>query len=132
MHFLVFSVWLWIFAGPVICLKTVGKPMIQDLFASSRLTENATAFLSCQVGGGVGEERMQFRWFFENQETKIKKEIDPSDGNISINNLDAVSILNIRSMTTDTSGAFTCEVSNSLGSDSRTVNLKLNSKFIVG
>lgn len=119
-------IWSLLLVGPVLCLNNNGKPIIQDLFASSKIVENESLFLSCQVGGGG---RVHFKWFFESQELKTKKEIDPNDDNISVTNLDAVSILNIRSMTTDASGYYTCEVTNSFGSDSKTVNLKLNSKL---
>ena len=125
MHFVVCSI-LLVLVGPVLSLKNDGRPSIQDLFASSRIVENENAFLSCQVGG---EGRMQFKWFFESQGSK--KEIDQSDDHLFVTSLDALSILNIRSMTTDRSGSYTCQASNSLGSDSRTVNLKLNSKLII-
>lgn len=108
----------------MLCLRNE-KPVIQDLFASSKIAENENLFLSCQV---AGQGRMQFRWFFEGQQ-ESKKEINQSDENIAINNLDAVSILNIRSMSTDASGSYTCQVSSPLGSDSKTVKLKLNSKL---
>ena len=95
------------------------KPAIQDLLVSSKLIEGKKLFLSCQASS---QHPMQFEWYFNKQ--KIEQ-----DENIYIVDLKDNSILNINSMTIKNSGVYTCQVSNSYGSDSKEVNLQLNSKF---
>ena len=111
---------IFVISKRAICLENEGKPIIQDLFTSSKIIEDKSLFLSCQV---TGKQPMQFEWF------KNDKKIEQND-NIFINNLDAVSILNIKSMSFENVGSFTCRVLNSFGFDSKTVNLKLNGKLI--
>lgn len=94
------------------------KPNIQDLFASSKVVESKKLFLACQA---AGKPSLQFEWFFKNQK------IQPDD-NVFINHLEDSSLLNIKSMSIDNAGEYTCKVSNSFGSDSKKVHLNLNSK----
>lgn len=101
------------------CLEN-SRPIIQDLLSSSKVIENESLFLSCQVKSGSNQP-VQFKWDLNNRE--IKK-----DENIFIDNLSSISILNIKSMTLDLAGKFRCMVSNDYGSDSRTINLNLNGK----
>lgn len=95
------------------------KPIIQDLFISSKIIENKKLFLTCQLATG---KTPMFEWLFNNQK------IQPDD-NLFINNLEEMSVLNIRSMKIDLAGEYLCKASNSYGSDSKKINLTLNSKY---
>ena len=97
------------------------KPSIQDLLVSSRLVEGKKLFLSCQTESS-GAYPIQFEWFFNKQ--KIE-----SNDNLYITDHKDNSMLNINSMSVENAGLYTCQVGNSFGSDSKSVNLNLNSKY---
>ena len=102
--------------------EEVNKPIIQDLFVSSKLIEGKKLFLSCQISSGLLP--LQFEWYFD-QEKLLQND------NVYISNQEETSLLNIRSMKTENSGKYTCQVSNSFGSDSKEVNLQLNGKSVI-
>lgn len=92
------------------------KPIIEDLFISSKLVENKKYSITCQVSSGTVE------WLLNGQKVI-------SDNNISIGQLDDSSILTIKSMSSSYNGEFSCLVKNKFGIDKKSVLVKLNGKY---
>lgn len=101
------------------CQNRDEKPIIEDLFTSSKSIENKKFSITCQPNSG----HVDFEWHFNG------RKITPND-NIAINQVEESSILNIRSMNLDHAGEYTCKIKNSVNQeDSRTISVKLNGKL---
>ena len=102
------------------CQNRDEKPIIEDLFTSSKLVENKKFSITCQANKGP----VQFEWLLNNQPIVL-------DGNkvFTLNN-DESSMLNIKQMNLDHAGEYTCKIKNSGNQeDSRTISVKLNGKL---
>ena len=94
------------------------NPMIEDLFTSSKLIEGEKFSIICQVKYGP----VHFDWLLNGQSISNSE-------NILINQLDESSILNVKKMSLDYAGEYTCKIKGSLNQDSRTISVKLNGKL---
>ena len=96
------------------------KPVIQDLFVSSKLLEGKKFHLTCHLYSG--KQPVTWTWYHSDE---LVKPID----NIAIVNSEESSQLTIKEMGLTDSGRYVCQVENAYGSDSKQVDLKLNGKF---
>ena len=101
------------------CQNKEEKAIIEDLFTSTNLIEGKKYSLTCQVSNGP----FYFDWLLN------KRKVTSND-NIVINNHEDNSQLNIKSMSLEYAGDYTCQIKNSndILQDSRTVSVKLNIK----
>ena len=105
-----------VFVGNALCQTK--HPIIEDLIASSKLVENEKFFIICQVKHGP----VQFDWLL-NGRPVVNNE------NITINNHEDNSMLNIRKMSLEYAGNYECQIKNSMNQeDSRTISVKLNGR----
>lgn len=99
-------------------LDSGDPPVIQEIFVSKSLNENATAKLICSLSQG---ENVQFAWYLndrkltESSRRKIKYNEESSD-------------LVIKSLSVNDIGKYHCETKNAFGSDRKDVNLHFNGK----
>ena len=100
------------------CQNRDEKPIIEDLFTSSKLVENKKFSITCQVSNSLAE----IEWFLNGQK------VLPNE-NIVFNNFEDHSILIIKSVGIEHSGDYSCKVKNRFGEDSRSISVKLNGKF---
>lgn len=96
------------------------RPVIGELLTSSKLAESKKYFLTCHLTSGKPPN--EFEWSLNG------KRIIPDD-KVTINHQEDYSALNIRSMSSEYNGEFTCLVRNAFGEDSRTVSVKLNGGY---
>lgn len=94
------------------------KPIIEDLFTSSKLIEGKKYSINCQVSTGT----FQLDWLLNGQK------VIPNE-NILINNQEDSSMLTIKSMNSDYNGEYICLVKNNFGTDKKSVQVKLNCKY---
>ena len=109
---------LFAFLRFVVCLDE--KPVIYDLHGSDKLFEGKKFFLTCQLNSG--KQPVSFTWYHSDEPVK------PSE-NIAIHTNEDSSQLVIKEMGLADSGKYVCQVENAYGSDSRSVDLKLNGKL---
>lgn len=96
------------------------KPVIQDLLVSSKLVEGKKFHLTCNLNSG--KQPVSFTWYH------LDELVRPNDKK-AITNAEEGSQLTIKEMSLADSGKYVCQVENAYGSDSRSVDLKLNGKF---
>lgn len=100
------------------CESKDEKSTIEDLFTSSKLVEGKKFSITCQVNSG----KVAYEWFLNG-----KKIVE--NENVIINDLDDKSLLNIKKMSLDYSGEYTCKIENNYGQqDSKSISVKLNGK----
>lgn len=91
-------------------------PVIQEIFVSKNLNENATAKLICSLAQG---ENVRFAWYLndrkltESSKRKIRFNEDSSD-------------LVIKSLSVDDIGLYQCDSNNEFGSDRKEAHLYFN------
>ena len=107
-----------IFLKILVCLGE--KPVIQDLFVSSKLVEGKRSHLTCQLNSG--KQPITWSWYHADELVKSSDKIAVLSGDDS-------SQLTIKEMSLADSGQYVCKVENAYGSDTRRVDLKLNGKF---
>ena len=112
MNFLFF---LLIFIGPASTLDE--RPLIYDLVVPAKLVEGKKFLIACHLNSG--KQPISFTWFHSNEPVK------PSD-NVVVVNTEESSQLTIKEMRLADSGQYVCRSENAYGSDSRSVELKLN------
>lgn len=93
------------------------KPLIHDLLVPSKLVEGQKFYLNCHLNNG--KQPITFAWYHSGELVK------PSD-NVAILNGEESSQLTIKKMHLADSGQYVCQVENAYGSDSKSVDLKLN------
>lgn len=113
-----FLILLLIFIKPASCLDE--RPVIYDLLVPAKLVEGKKFLLACHLNSG--KQPISFTWFHSDELVK------PS-GNVAVVNAEESSQLTIKEMNLADSGQYTCRVENAYGSDSRSVELKLNGNF---
>ena len=96
----------------------IKKPVIDELFASPTLAENKKFSITCQPN----DDQVSYEWLFNGQR------IQPNE-NIIINNHEDNSMLNIRKMSLEYAGEYSCKIRNSANQeDKRTISVKLNGR----
>lgn len=108
-------IFLFLFNG----FECSDRPVISELFTSSKLVEGQKYFLTCVSNG----KESRFEWLFND-----RKVIIPNH-NIVITNSEGHSMLNLKEMSLNESGDYTCKAINSFGEDSRTISVKLNGRW---
>lgn len=103
----------------VFCLNNKNeKPIIDELFTSPTLKEGKKFYITCSTSKG----QVQFSWLLNGQPIVFNENVFTIDH-------DESSMLNIRSMSLEYAGEYTCKIRNSVNEhDSRTVSVKLNGK----
>lgn len=96
------------------------KPLIHDLLVPSKLVEGKKFYLTCHLNSG--KQPISFAWYHADELVR------PSD-NIAVVSAEESSQLIIKEMRLQDSGQYVCRVENAYGSDSRSVDLKLNGRF---
>ena len=109
----------------LLCLSEVRcsddeRPVIGELLTSSKLAENKKYFLTCHLANGKPPN--EFEWSLNG------KRISPDD-KVTIDQQEDYSTLNIRSMSSEYNGEFTCSVRNAFGEDRKSVAVQLNGRL---
>lgn len=95
------------------------KPNLDDLFTSPKLVEGKKFSITCQLSNGKQSEHVSFEWFINGKRIE-------SNENVTINQVDDVSLLSIRSMSSDNNGEYTCKSRNEHQQDAKGISIKLN------
>lgn len=96
------------------------KPNIESIFTSPNLYEGKKFSITCQVSNGP----VSFNWLLNGKKILY-------DENLFTVNHDEISMLNIKKMSLENSGEYTCEAENSSKEkDSKKVIVKLNGNLL--
>ena len=95
-------------------------PVIQEIFVSKNLNENATAKLICSLSQG---ENVQFAWYLNDRKVteNARRKIKLHDGS---------SELVIKLLSIDDIARYQCEAKNEFGADQKDVYLSFNGESI--
>lgn len=96
------------------------KPSLDDLFMSPKLIEAKKYSITCQLSNGK-QSNVWFEWFVNGKRIQ-------SNENITINQVDDISLLTIRSMSSDYNGEYTCKARNGHLQESKSISIKLNGR----
>ena len=119
MYQLIFLIFFLI--NKIVCQNKDDRPTIENLHPSPTLIEGRKFFITCQINNSP--DNLIFEWYLN------ERKILPNE-NIVINQHEDNSQLNIKRMSLEYSGEYTCKVSNSLGvQDSKSILVKLNGKL---
>ena len=102
-------------------LDGADPPVIQEIFVSKSLDENATAKLICSLSQG---ENVQFTWYLND-----RKLTESSRRKIRFN--EGSSDLIIKSLSIDDHGRYSCDSKNEFGSDRKDADLYFNGESSV-